>query len=71
MLSNKIASNEAIALVEDDNVVYNDKKAEAISNNFFSNIIETIGVTQHNETEPLTRNIGDPLMQAIIKSRSQ
>ena len=43
-LSNKVASNEAITLVEDNNVVCSDKKAETISNKFFSNIIKNIGV---------------------------
>lgn len=46
-LSNKVASNEAITLVEDNNVVCSDKKAETISNKFFSNIIKNIGVPQY------------------------
>ena len=38
-------------------------------NEFFSNIITTLGIPQYNETEPVSHNIGDPLMKAIMKYR--
>ena len=38
-------------------------------NELFSNIITTLGIPQYNETEPLSLNIGDPLMKAIMKYR--
>ena len=36
-------------------------------NEFFSNIITTLGIPQRSETEPVSHNIGDPLMRAIMK----
>ena len=36
-------------------------------NEFFSNTIATLGITQYNEAEPVKDNMGDPLMKAIMK----
>ena len=47
----------------------NDKNTASILNEFFSNIITTLGIPQYNETEPLSHDIGDPLMKAIMKYR--
>ena len=68
-LSNKVASNEKITLVEQDNIVENDKKAATFLNDFFSNIITNLGIPQYIEGEPVSQNIDDPLMKAIIKYR--
>ena len=38
-------------------------------NEFFSNTIATLGITQYNEAEPVKDNMGDPLMKAIMKYR--
>ena len=68
LLSNKVVYNERITLVEDDNIIENDKNTASILNEFFSNIT-TLGIPQYNETEPASHNIGDPLMKAIMKYR--
>ena len=67
LLSNKVVYNERITLVEDDKIIENDKNTASILNEFFSNVITTVGVPQYNEMEPVTHNIGDPLMKAIMK----
>ena len=54
---------------EDDKIVENDKNTASILNEFFSNIITTLGSPQNNETESVIHNIGDPLMKAILKYR--
>ena len=46
-LSNNVGSNEAITLLEDNNGFCSDKKAETISNKFFSNIIKNVGFPQY------------------------
>ena len=56
-------------LVENDKIVENDKNNASILNEFFSNIIKTLGILQSNETKPVSHNIGDPLMKAIMKYR--
>ena len=38
-------------------------------NEFFSNVIITLGILQYNETEPVSHNTGDSLMKAILKYR--
>ena len=68
LLSNKVVYNERTTLVEDDKIIENDKNT-AIFMHFFSNVITTLGVPQYNDTEPVSHNIGDPLMKAIMKYR--
>ena len=36
---------------------------------FFSEVITALGIPQYNQTEPVSHNIGDPLMKAIMKYR--
>ena len=55
------------SVVEDDKIIENNKNTASILNEFFSNIIATLGIPQYNETEPVSHNIGDPLMKAIMK----
>ena len=69
VLSSKVVYNERITLVEDDKIIENDKNAASILNEFFSNVIITLGILQYNETEPVSHNTGDPLMKAIMKYR--
>ena len=69
LLSSKVVYNERITLVEDDKIIENDKNTASILNEFFSNVITTLGIPQYNETEPVSHNIGDPLMKAIMKYR--
>ena len=42
-----------------------------VLNNFFSNVITSLNIPQDNETEPVSQNINDPLITAIIKYRFQ
>ena len=58
-----------MALVEDGNIVENDKNTASVLNEFFSNIITTLGFPRYNEKESVCHNIGDPLMKVIIKYR--
>ena len=69
LLSNKVVYNKRITLVEDDKIIENNKNTASILNEFFSYIITTLGIPQYNETEPVSHNIGDPLMKAIMKYR--
>ena len=45
------------------------KKTATVLNDFFSNIITNLGIPQYIEGEPVSQNIDDPLMKAIIKYR--
>ena len=69
ILSNKVVSNEKVTLMEGNNILENDKKTATVFNNFFSNIIKNLGIPQYNEIDPVSQNIEDTLMKAIIKYR--
>ena len=69
LLLNKVVSNEKVTLVEDDNTVKNNKNSASVLNEFFSNIITTLEIPYYNEMKPVSHNIGDPLIKAIIKYR--
>ena len=63
LLSNKVVSNEKIILVENNKIVENDKKSATVLNNFFSNIIKSLGIPQYNDAEPVGQNISDPALK--------
>ena len=63
VLSNEVVCNEKITLVEQNNIVENDKKTTTVLNNFFSNIITNLGIPQYTEGEPVSQYINDPLMK--------
>ena len=69
LLSNKVVYNDRNTLVEDDKIIENDENTASILKEVFSNIITTLGIPQYNETKPVSHNIGDPLMKAIMKYR--
>ena len=69
LLSNKVIYNEGTTFVEDDKIIEIYKKTSSSLNEFFSYIITTLGIPQYNEMEPVSHNIGDSLMKAIMKYR--
>ena len=69
LLSNKVVNNGRITLAEDGKIVENDKNTASVLNEFLSNIVTTLGIPQYNEGEPVSHNIGDPLIKAIMKYR--
>ena len=69
VLLNKVVSNKKITLVEQDNIVENDKKTAILLNLFFSNIITNLRIPQYIERELVSQNMYDPLMKAILKYR--
>ena len=70
MLSNKVKSNEKITLIENDEIVRNDKETAKVLNNFFSNIIKNLGIQQYNMNDPICENIQDPVLKAILRYRN-
>ena len=70
VLSNKVMSSEKITLVENDDILENDKRTATVFNNFFSNIITNLDIPQYIEEEPISQNIDDPLMKALVKYRN-
>ena len=55
LLSDKVVFNDKVTLLEDGNIVENDKNAAFILNEFFfSNTTATFGIPKYNETEPVS-----------------
>lgn len=69
LLSHEVVSNKKIILVEDGNILEIDKNTASVSNKFFSSSITNLEIPPNNDTEPVSYNIGDPLIKAIIKCR--
>ena len=70
LLSNKVVSNEKIIIVENDKIIENGKQSATVLNNFFSNIIKSLGIPQYKDAEPVGQSISDPVLKVIIKYRS-
>ena len=46
LLSNKVVYNERVTLVEDDKIIESNENTASILNEFSSNIIATLGISQ-------------------------
>ena len=68
-LSNKNISNSKITLVENDTILTEDKKVAKELNDFFSTIVMNLGISRPNNFDPLSENIRDKTIQAIVKYR--
>ena len=68
-LSNKNISNSKITLVENDTILTEDKKVAKELNDFFSTIVMNLGISRPNDFDPLSENIRDRTIQAIVKYR--
>ena len=68
-LSNKNISNSKITLVENDTILTEDKKVAKELNDFFSTIVMNLGISRPNDFDPLSVNIRDKTIQAIVKYR--
>ena len=68
-ISNKNISNSKITLVENDTILTKDKKVAKELNDFFSTIVMNLGISRPNDFDPLSENIRDKTIQAIVKYR--
>ena len=63
-------SDENITLVEDSNVITDDKSIAENFNLFFGNIIDTLGIKPYKEGTQNTDSIDDPVLKAIFKYKN-
>ena len=68
-ISNKNISNSKITLVENDTILTKDKKVAKELNDLFSTIVMNLGISRPNDFDPLSENIRDKTIQAIVKYR--
>ena len=66
-LSNKSIENEKIILVEKEEILTNDSSVAKVLNNFFSNIVKTLGISDYMHSHPLAKEVNDPTLRTIMK----
>ena len=69
-LSNKSVENEKIILVEKEEILAKDNSVAKVLNNFFSNIVKALGISDNMHSHPLAKEVNDPTLRAIIKYRN-
>ena len=70
-LSDKIVSKEQILLVENDEIISEDRKIAESPKSFFSNIVKNLkipGYRPHDNS--LSENVSDPILKVILKYRN-
>ena len=67
LLSNKSIENEKIILVEKEEILTKDDSVAKVLNNFFSNIVKTLGIWDYMHSHPLAKEVNDPFFRAIMK----
>ena len=70
MSSKKIKSNERITLIENDEIIKNEKRTSKVLNAFFSNIVQSLDIQQYNVDDPICENIKDPLLKGVVRYRN-
>ena len=65
--SDKSAKLETITLVENGNVISNDKDIAEKFNHFYGNILETLNIEPYNEGSHNVDHIQGPVLKAILK----
>ena len=66
-LSNKSVENEKIILAEKEEILTKDNSVAKVLNNFFSNIVKTLGISDYMHSHPLAKEGNDPTLRAIMK----
>ena len=65
LLSKKFNVKERISLVENGEIVRNEKTE--VFNNFFGNIVKNLNIPQYSDFDPVIENVKDPTLKAILK----
>ena len=70
LLSDKVAGKDEIHLIENNELVKTDLEIAEVLNNFFSNIVQNLGISRYSNNEPLVSNTNDATLKAILKYRN-
>ena len=69
-LLDKAKSSENINLIEGEEMTNVDEKNAKLLNDFFSNAVKNLKITEYHQADPLTDNISHPMFKVIIKFRN-
>ena len=67
LFSDKSISGDKTNLTENDKYVKTEMKTAEVFNSFFSNIVKDLKIPQYSNFDPITQNIEDPTLKAIVK----
>ena len=70
LLSNNFVSNKKITLVEEKENYKTDQANAKLLNNFFSNIMKNIEISQYNQVDQISQNIKVPVINGIIRYKN-
>ena len=57
-------------MVEKEEILTKDNSVAKVLNNFFSNIVKTLGISDYMHSHPLAKEVNDPTLRAIMKYRN-
>ena len=69
-LSDKCPLNEKIIIVENDEIISNNKEVAEVLNTFFSNVVSNPNIPEYPVNDPFIDNINDPILKAIFKYKN-
>ena len=67
LVSNKSVEIKKIILVEKEEILTKDYFVIKVLNNFFSNIVKTLGISDYMHSHPLAKEVNDSTLRAIMK----
>ena len=67
MFSNILVSSEKITLVKNEKIITDAKETAKILNDFFSNLIKNLNISQANNSDSNFENVRDPTLTVILK----
>ena len=69
-LSDKCPLDEKIIIVENDEIISNDKEVAEVLNTFFSNTVSNLNIPEYPVNDPFIDNINNPILKAIFKYKN-
>ena len=69
MFSNILVSSEKITLVKNEKIITDGQETAKVLNDFFSNVIKTLNISQANHSDLNFENVRDPTLIVILKYR--
>ena len=68
-LSDKVTSNQKIALIEKEEITMGDVNIAEVLNTFFANIVSILKIEGYLNCDPLASNFSDPVLKCVLKYR--
>ena len=69
MFSNILVSSEKITLVKNEKIITDGQETAKVLNDFFSNVIKTLNISQANHSDLNFENVRDSTLIVILKYR--